>query len=586
MKQPVFSSFLPSGVRASALAAGVCGCVCACVLAFVPDARACAHGQPSAAAAAAAAQNPSPNAQAKTAPQEPVQWLTDEQGRNYRLEPLAKSQAVKIAPDKLRTIWGVPADLVKEDEKFYYIKIYKVGPPPPVVKPRLTPPPPPEPLPRASQRLRFSRYDTGLPTAGQWREGLVLVDINADGQLDIVASPARKTLRPPSIFLQAKGTWSRATGFRFPQKPYDYGDVAAGDLNGDGVLDLALGVHLRGLMALRGSAAGPFEDASTGLPFSIQSQTPAFSSRAIALMDCNADGRLDLVALGEGPRLPTGGAQITTNTGLGLASFVQAADGTWTTKLQEKPGGLFGSSMATADIDGDGRRDVVVAPGGLGDPRLAHRGDGACGWVPEPVDAVRPRSYITAIAAANVDGDARDELIVGYIEFSSDQPIYGADVLSRAADGTWSRRALAREPGRVRIEAIGGGDFDGDGATDVAVVAEKGATRIYLGDGRGGFTREQQVLASPGGCEAASITIGDLDRDGLADLVVGYSQEASISTAGACPNEGAIAAWRSARAGSAPAARPATGRPAPQPSGEKPATGKPATGKPGTAKTP
>ena len=48
---------------------------------------------------------------------------------------------------------------------------------------------------------------------------------------------------------------------------------------------------------------GQFEDASTALPFSMRSDEPVFSSRAIALADCNADARLDIVALGEGPRL-------------------------------------------------------------------------------------------------------------------------------------------------------------------------------------------------------------------------------------------------------------------------------------------
>ena len=494
-----------------------------------------------------AAQPAAPQGAPSRAAEPRQEWLTDGEGRVYRLEPLPKSQGDKIDDTHIRTIWGVQADLAREDEQYFYIKIYRVGPRPPVTTPEAAPvrAPTAEPLPQPSARLRWTPFSQGLPDAGQWREGIALADLTRDGRLDIVVSPARKSLRAPSIFVHDGKSWQRSSAFRFPQRPYDYGDVAVGDIDGDGALDLALGVHLRGLMVLRG-APGAFEDASSGLPMSSGSGPPAFSSRAVELADCNGDRRLDVIALGEGPRRPvTGGAAI--DDASGVASFRRDENGTWSLVPQALPSPVFGSSLAAGDFDGDGRLDVVTASGALGDTRILHAGDGACGWRAEALEPVRPRSYVTAVAAGDVSGDARDEVLVGYTEFIGEDVRFGVDVLSRAADGRWRRRVLAREPGRARVEALAVADLDGDRARDVVAVLPRGVTAIFLGDGKGGFTRERQMLPPPGGCEGAAVAVGDLDGDALADVVIGYSQESSTMSPGVCTGEGALRAWKTAK---------------------------------------
>ena len=377
--------------------------------------------------------NPKPNATApaKEAKEAKEQWLTDAEGRQYKLDPVPKAQAQKVSETQVRSVFGITMDLVREDEQFFYIKLYKTAPAPitktPPVTPSRTrgakPSPPPSsppspptkgtgkgagaagakpseaPPPAASARLRWTAAGTGLPTKGQWREGLVLADLTGDGRLDIAASGARKTLRPPTIFTSDGTTWKSA-GIKFEQRQFDYGDLALADIDGNGTLDAALGIHLRGLMAFRRDADGAFADASTGLPFAENSRAQSFSSRAVALTDCNADGRLDLVALGEGPRLP--GPGVDAQIAMGLASFIQQADGSWQAAPPGEHAGLFGATLAIADVDGDKKLDAIVAPGTLGDSRLVLLGDGACGWKAETIDAVRPRSYITSVGAGDV----------------------------------------------------------------------------------------------------------------------------------------------------------------------------------------
>ena len=399
--------------------------------------------------------------------------------------------------------------------------------------------------------VRWIPFSAGLPEAGQWRDGIALADLNGDHRLDIVVSPARKSGGVPLFFSHDGSTWMRVP-MQFPRRPYDYGDIAVGDLNGDRWPDVALGIHLRGLMAFHGGA-DRFVDASAGLPFSTRNDAPAFSSRAIALADCNNDERLDIIALGEGPRLGSL-TEAEDAVAVGIATFVQGANASdgraWTLKRDEKSvsEGVFGGSIAVGDIDGDGRVDLAIASGTLGDSRLWYRGGEGCTWSAQAIDLVPPRSYITSIAVADLitdinNDDTRDEIIVGYLEFATDQPMTGVDVLARTRDGVWSRHPLMREPGRARVEAIGSGDFNGDGKRDVAVVGKQGTTTIYLGNGRGLFWRDRQTIASPDSCEGSMIATGDLDGDGLSDLIIGYAQEGDVN----CKNQGAIAAWKSSK---------------------------------------
>src|SRR5256885_7736606 len=85
------------------------------------------------------------------------------------------------------------------------------------------------------RRVKFVPFSAGLPTAGQWRNGFDIADMNEDGHPDIVHSPARKSPGAPVIFLgDGKGNWRRWSEARFAPLPYDYGDAAVGDFNGDG----------------------------------------------------------------------------------------------------------------------------------------------------------------------------------------------------------------------------------------------------------------------------------------------------------------------------------------------------------------
>ena len=192
-------------------------------------------------------------------------WLKDESGAEYFIERIPKQNARRKNDTTVLTVWGFPLQVVREDDQYFYYKYYRTKP----VAPMVAPTPSAEEVKKikdsyrvkveSSNRLRFVPFGEGLPSSGQWRDGFAIADMNGDGHPDIVHGTPRKSPGPPAIFLgDGKGSWRRWKEATFPPLPYDYGDAQVGDFNGDGHPDIALAVHLKGVIALLGDGKGNF----------------------------------------------------------------------------------------------------------------------------------------------------------------------------------------------------------------------------------------------------------------------------------------------------------------------------------------
>jgi len=564
-------------------AAGAPAVALALLVACASGPAARAPGEDRAAAAETAAGEPGAEGAVGTA--EPA-WKLDAQGRRYLVRPLEKRLASRVAPDQVRTTWGVTLDLEREDATHWHYRVYQT--------PGVRPAPgratrgaereeaasagaAPAPLP-TSDALRFERVGGGLPEKGQWRDGFDVADLDGDGELDLAHGPPRKGRPSPRLFLgDGRGGFRLWEGARWPALPYDYGDAEAGDLDGDGDLDLVLASHVRGLVALLGDGRGGFARAGAGLDFAERGAAP-FSSRAIELVDFDGDGRLDVLALGEGPRLvpaSTGGARAPAAPGAppdaradaagaagagdrtvvsgaqGLVLYRGLGDGRFERRDQGTGAAQpFGRALAVADFDGDGRLDAATASSQFGRRDLVQRGLPGGGWEAAPIEALPPHAYVLAVAAADLDRDGRAELAIGYAALVGHRWRSGLDVLAGAGDGRWRRTALLATKDALGPQAIATGDLDADGALDLVALDGRGALHVFRGDGRGGFAREARPPGPfPGGCRGAHVAVADLDRDGLGDVVASFAQERTAGAADpACPGEGGLAAWRTLRA--------------------------------------
>ncbi|GAB3872207.1 VCBS repeat-containing protein [Hymenobacter segetis] len=186
-----------------------------------------------------------------------------------------------------------------------------------------------------------STYSTGIGPAG-----VAVADVNSDGRLDIVTSNYNNGTGAVGVLLGlASGGFaavnSYSAGGNFPN------DVAVADVNGDSRLDIVTANNGTGTVGvLLGQVSGGFATVST---------YPSGSDlRSVAVADMNGDGRRDIVT--------TNSSAGTVGVLLGLASGGFAAVSNYlTATIRDYPIGI-----AVADVNGDGRLDIVAANSGNG----------------------------------------------------------------------------------------------------------------------------------------------------------------------------------------------------------------------------
>ena len=263
-----------------------------------------------------------------------------------------------------------------------------------------------------------------------------------------------------------------------------------------------------------------------------------FDVSSVVIADTNGDGKADLVITGglTGSNVFEGSVSVILGNG----------DGTFQSPVSYNAGGTSAYSVAVADLNGDGKPDIVVIDG-------CASGTSGINCSPEGVvgvllnngngtyqDVVTYGSggsghYRSQLAVADVNGDGKLDLVT-----TTCGPIGATScgngivsVLLGNGDGTF-QSAVSFETGAYGSNSLVIGDVNGDGKPDVIVASyctiaassqciaqqySEGAVSVLLGNGDGTF--QSAVLYDSGGILAFSIALQDVNGDGKLDLFVG-----------------------------------------------------------------
>lgn len=369
--------------------------------------------------------------------------------------------------------------------------------------------------------LTFEPIDSGLPRSGMWRHGFAVADMNGDGRADLIFTSPRKEPGPPVIFLnQGNLRFARWDEAKFPPLFFDYGAVAAADFDANNTTDLAVGVHYGGVVMLLNDGRGSF-GASDGFTY-----PSTFSSRALTVTDWNADGRPDVAALSDGPRP---GATVQ----LGVTVFENLGS-SWQQTRATLADPVHGDSIVAGDVDGDALPDLVTASLVSGDARILRVGSDGGLARREIATLLRP-SLVRAVDVADVDGDGRDEIVVGY---SSATPAASSIELVSFPAGSRPTQRLWTETG-VAVAAIASGDLNGDGRIDIVAALQGGRLLTFRNDGAGTFVRADVPPTDwRASCAAYAVRVADLDGDSCGEIIATFAGESG------CPSGGGIEVLR------------------------------------------
>lgn len=247
-----------------------------------------------------------------------------------------------------------------------------------------------------------------------------------------------------------------------------------------------------------------------------QGSNSGFQGQPMAVADINADGKLDLVTAGSD---------------FGLSNFMSVyfggGDGTFPTSITPNLTALPSTGgMAVGDFNGDGKLDIALSSVAIGSvfQIQAYLGSGD-GTFQSPVNS-RASANFYGVAAADLNGD-------GILDLVAD----GSCVFLGNGDGSFTEKGCIPVPAGFLVTLMIFGDFNGDGKIDLLSLGSfqnqspfNQLVLLSLGKGNGTFQPPTKISAGVLSTfpQFTGLSVGDFNNDGKLDFVVSSQNQTFV----------------------------------------------------------
>ncbi|MHC1703733.1 MAG: FISUMP domain-containing protein [Tenuifilaceae bacterium] len=300
--------------------------------------------------------------------------------------------------------------------------------------------------------------------------------------------------------------------------------IAIGDIDGDGKSDLAISNWNDNTISIyrNTSTSGSITTGSFAPKVDIVSGTYPYP---IVLGDVDGDNKLDLIVANYGSNTVSVYRNISTSGSISASSFAAKVD--FTT-------GANPNSVSIRDLDGDGRPDLLVVNvtdntvsilrnlssiGIITTSSFAPKVDFSTGTSPE------------GIATGDIDGDGKPDIIVSNFPSNTISVFRNTCSIGSIAASSFDAKINFNTGSGPHYVALG--DIDGDSKTDIAVANYYGnSVSVFRNTSTTGSIVTGSLSAKidfTTGLTPYSVAIGDIDGDGKPDLVAPNNYSGTVS---------------------------------------------------------
>lgn len=353
-----------------------------------------------------------------------------------------------------------------------------------------------------SQQPLFTPAPGSPLSIGSRPNDIALGDWNNDGKLDIATCTDANTV----IILLGNGR----NGFTpAPNSPINVAAhiIAAGDVNNDRNIDLALTHHDSfGVVILLGTGDGKFA-AAPGSPFIAHQGTKAHN-HGLALNDFNSDGNLDITTSNQDDN------SVSVLLGNGRGSFAPAAGSPFAVGRAPYP-------HAVGDVNKDGNLDIVTPNVGSNNVSVL-LGNGRGGFTAAVSSPYRVETRPYYVVIGDVSGDGKPDLITTHDDINLMTTLLG--------DGRGGFSLAPGSPfdvGRRAFKLVAY-DVNRDARMDLIIGTEASdSVAVLLSNALGGYTPAAGSPYTAG--RNPRVAIGDANNDGKPDIITANNGSGDIT---------------------------------------------------------